>query len=235
MQTIFSPKGIRKYDYIRELLLANSTYIPFYPTVKLYPFSPGAECKSDEQESKEASRRDENEKREQKGGKKRGRARGTWWIFQRSQSEGSNGVKGLSSLFFETRNRGSFRVTLLERHAKTTRDSLESCAHACASMCEPSEDLERSQRLLSDAASAFRRCENSTGTTNSYLHIRGFSRSAAISLISKWNDVTHAKYRPRKFDFSSPFFSFRLSLFSRYSNLCDIDRDILLVEGVTGL
>lgn len=116
--------------------------IPFYPTVKLYPFSPGAECKSDEQESKKEASRREREKGAEGGGGGRGggreKARGTWWIFQRSQSEGSNSVKGLSNLFFETRNRGSFRVTLLERHAKTTRDSLESCAHACASVCEPS-------------------------------------------------------------------------------------------------
>lgn len=91
-----------------------------------------------------------------------------------------------------------------------------------------SEDLERRQ-CLSDAASAFRRCENSTGTANSYLHIRGFSSRGAvaasvrarasvrtlatpgISLISKWNDVTRAIPTTKirfSFFFSPPFYIF---------------------------
>lgn len=113
--------------------------IPFYPTktLSLLTWSRMQKRRARIQKRGEQKRTRKGSRRG-RGRKGREKARGTWWIFQRSQSEGSNSVKGLSNLFFETRNRGSFRVTLLERHAKTTRDSLESCAHACASVCEPS-------------------------------------------------------------------------------------------------
>lgn len=99
-----------------------------------------------------------------------------------------------------------------------------------------SEDLERRQ-CLSDAASAFRRCENSTGTANSYLHIRGFSSRGAvaasvrarasvrtlatpgISLISKWNDVTRAIPTTKirfSFFFSPPFYIFPFYFLLRF-------------------
>lgn len=99
------------------------TILPDRKTLSLLTWR-GRNAKATSKNREKRVERRENEKGE-------GACGTWWWSFRDHRARDPTALKGSPTLFFETRNRGSFRVTLLDA-AKTTRDSLESCAHACA-------------------------------------------------------------------------------------------------------
>lgn len=115
-------------------------------------------------------------------------------------------LKGLSRLFFERGNGGSFRVTRGGLAAKTTLTSLEGGAHACASMQPAAAKIWSGANAsltlhlhFADVKIApgplIRICifEASLLAAVVAASARVRSRTLAtlgISLISKWNDVT---------------------------------------------